>query len=32
VVVPVLYYMIVGEERKLHLCPAVPIDAKKEEC
>jgi Cation/multidrug efflux pump len=22
-------YMIVGEERKLHLCPAVPIDAKK---
>ncbi len=32
VVVPVLYYMIVGEERKLHLCPAVPIDSKKEEC
>lgn len=32
VVVPVLYYMIVGEERKLHLCPAVPVDSHKEEC
>lgn len=32
VVVPVLYYMMVGEERKLHLCPAVPVDSHKEEC
>ncbi|MEZ0323854.1 MAG: efflux RND transporter permease subunit [Hydrogenothermaceae bacterium] len=32
VVVPVLYYMIVGEERKLNLCPAVPVDSHKEEC
>ncbi|MCX7738226.1 MAG: efflux RND transporter permease subunit [Hydrogenothermaceae bacterium] len=32
VVVPVLYYMIVGEERKLHICPAVPVDSRKEEC
>lgn len=32
VVVPVLYYMIVGEERKIHLCPAVPVDQHKEEC
>lgn len=32
VVVPVLYYMIVGEERKIHLCPAVAVDSGKEEC
>ncbi|MGC8941178.1 MAG: efflux RND transporter permease subunit [Sulfurihydrogenibium sp.] len=32
VVVPVLYYMIVGEERKLHLCPAVPVDQKEDKC
>jgi len=32
VVVPVLYYMIVGEERKLHLCPAVPITDKEDKC